>query len=113
MLGGGDFVAAFADRPEVRAFQEYLATADWANERAKLGNWISANRGLDVANVTNPLDKRSVEILQDPAAVFRFELRPDARGGGGAVLLEGNDGLDAGQVHQGHAALHRDVLTAR
>lgn len=85
VLGGGDFVAAFADRAEVRAFQEYLATADWANERAKLGNWISANEGLDIANVTNPIDRLSVEILQDPEAIFRFDgsdLMPGTVGAG-------------------------------
>lgn len=73
VIAGGDFVAAFADRPEVRAFQEYLATVEWANERAKLGNWINANKGLDIENVKNPIDKLSVEILQDPDAIVRFD----------------------------------------
>lgn len=73
VLVGGDFVAAFADRPEVKAFQEYLATVAWANRRAELGNWISANRGLDVSEVKNPIDRLSVEILQDPRADFRFD----------------------------------------
>lgn len=84
VLGGGDFVAAFADRPEVQAFQEYLATAEWTNERAKLGNWISANKGLDIANVKNPLDRLSVELLQDPRAVFRFDGSDLMPGGVGA-----------------------------
>lgn len=73
VLGGGEFVAAFADRPEVKAFQTYLASADHANSRAKLGNWVSANKGLDLANVANPIDKKSVEILQDSTSVFRFD----------------------------------------
>jgi len=85
VLGGGDFVAAFTDRPEVQAFQEYLATAEWTNRRARLGNWISANMGLDIANVKNPIDRLSVQLLQDPDAVFRFDgsdLMPGAVGAG-------------------------------
>ncbi|GHJ48610.1 alpha-glucoside ABC transporter substrate-binding protein [Catellatospora sp. TT07R-123] len=85
VLGGGEFVAAFTDRPEVQAVQTYLATSDWANGRAKLKNWISANKGLDVNNVENPIDKVAVGILQDPKSVFRFDgsdLMPAAVGAG-------------------------------
>ncbi|HEU4421138.1 MAG TPA: ABC transporter substrate-binding protein [Pilimelia sp.] len=85
VLGGGEFVAAFADRPEVQAFQTYLASPDHANSRAKLGNWVSANKGLDINNVSNPVDKLSVQILQDPKTVFRFDgsdLMPAAVGAG-------------------------------
>ncbi len=88
VLGGGEFVAAFNDRPEVQAFQTYLATDTWANEKAKAtpgGGWVSANKGLDVANLTSPIDKLSAETLQDPEAVFRFDgsdLMPGAVGAG-------------------------------
>jgi alpha-glucoside transport system substrate-binding protein len=76
VLGGGEFIAAFADRPEVQAFQTYLSSAEWANNKAKStpdGGWVNANKKLDPANLTSPLDKKSVEILQDPKAVFRFD----------------------------------------
>ncbi len=76
VLGGGEFIAAFADRPEVKAFQTYLSSAEWANNKAKAtpnGGWVSANKGLDVNNLTSPLDKLSAEILQDPKAQFRFD----------------------------------------
>ena len=85
VLGAGEFTAIFNDRPEVQAFQTYLASADHANSRAKLGNWVSANKGLDIANVANPIDKKSVEILKDPSTVFRFDgsdLMPAAVGAG-------------------------------
>jgi alpha-glucoside transport system substrate-binding protein len=88
VLGGGEFVAAFADRPEVKAFQTYLSSADWANAKAKAtpaGGWVSANKELDVANLVSPMDKLSAEILQDPDAVFRFDgsdLMPGAVGAG-------------------------------
>ncbi|HEU5039102.1 MAG TPA: ABC transporter substrate-binding protein [Nocardioides sp.] len=76
VLGGGEFVAAFADRPEVQAFQTYLSSDVWANEKAKAtpnGGWVSANTGLDINNLASPIDKLSGEILQDPDAVFRFD----------------------------------------
>ncbi|MFI6762993.1 ABC transporter substrate-binding protein [Micromonospora sp. NPDC050417] len=85
VLGGGEFAVAFADRPEVQKVQTYLASAEYANGRAKLGNNVSANKGLDVNNVPNPIDKLSVEILQDPNTVFRFDgsdLMPAAVGAG-------------------------------
>jgi alpha-glucoside transport system substrate-binding protein len=88
VLGGGEFVAAFADRPEVKAFQTYLSSDTWANEKAKAtpdGGWVSANKGLDKNNLASPIDQLSAEILQDPEAVFRFDgsdLMPGAVGAG-------------------------------
>ena len=85
VLGAGEFVAAFSDRPEVQAFQAFLASKDWANEKAKLGGWASANKNLDPANVADPIQKLSVQLLQDPNATFRFDgsdLMPAAVGAG-------------------------------
>jgi alpha-glucoside transport system substrate-binding protein len=88
VLGGGEFVAAFADRPEVQAFQTYLSSDTWANEKAKAtpdGGWVSANKGLKVENLASPIDQLSAQILQDPEAVFRFDgsdLMPGAVGAG-------------------------------
>jgi alpha-glucoside transport system substrate-binding protein len=76
VLGGGEFVAAFADRPEVKAFQAYLSSKEWANNKAKAtpgGGWVSANKGLDVNNLVSPIDKLSAQILADKEAVFRFD----------------------------------------
>lgn len=85
VLGGGEFVVAFTDRPEVQAVQTYLASGEYANSRAKIGDWVSANKKLDLNNVPNPVDKLSVQILQDPKTVFRFDgsdLMPAAVGAG-------------------------------
>lgn len=85
VLGGGEFVAAFSDRPEVAIVQTYLSSDEYANTKAEIGDWISANTGLDLANVANPIDKLSVETLQDPGAEFRFDasdLMPAAVGAG-------------------------------
>ncbi len=76
VLGGGEFVAAFSDRPEVQAFQTYLSSDTWANEKAEAtpaGGWVSANQGLDAAKLTSPIDQLAVETLQNPDAVFRFD----------------------------------------
>ncbi len=88
VLGGGEFVAAFSDRPEVQAFQAYLASAEWANNKAiatPAGGWVSANSGLDPANLVSPIDQLSAELLGDTSQEFRFDasdLMPAAVGAG-------------------------------
>jgi len=87
-LGAGDFITAFADRPEVKAFQTYLSTDAYANDKAKAtpeGGWVSSNKGLKLENLKSPIDKLSAQILQDPKAVFRFDASdqmPSAVGAG-------------------------------
>ncbi len=76
VLGGGELVTAFSDEPEVQAFQTYLSSDVWANEKAKAtpaGGWVSANTGLDINNLNSPIDKLAAETFQDPDAVFRFD----------------------------------------
>ncbi|MGO4188193.1 ABC transporter substrate-binding protein [Pseudarthrobacter sp. TAF60_1] len=83
ITGGGEMVGAYKDTPEVQAFQAYLASAEFANNRVKLGGVISANKGLDPANAQTELDKQSIALLQDPKTVFRFDgsdLMPGAVG---------------------------------
>jgi len=76
VLGAGEFILAFSNAPEVQAFQTYLSSDTWANEKAKAtpgGGWVSANKGLQRTNLTSPIDQLSYDILQDPKAVFRFD----------------------------------------
>lgn len=88
VLGGGEFAAIFADRPEVKAFQAYLASPEWSNAKAGAtpnGGWLSANKKLDINKLVQPVDKLSYQILSDPKAVFRFDgsdLMPSAVGAG-------------------------------
>ncbi|HOB04977.1 MAG TPA: ABC transporter substrate-binding protein [Propionibacteriaceae bacterium] len=88
VLGGGEFATAFAERPEVQAFLAYLTSPEWSNEKAKStpnGGWLSANKKLDPANLTMPMDKLSYQIITDPKTVFRFDgsdLMPAAVGSG-------------------------------
>jgi alpha-glucoside transport system substrate-binding protein len=73
ITGGGEMVGAYKDTPEVQSFLQYMASAEFANNRVKLGGVVSANKGLDPANAQSELDKLSVELLQDPETVFRFD----------------------------------------
>jgi alpha-glucoside transport system substrate-binding protein len=74
VLVAGEFTAAFSDRPEVQAFLAYLSSAEWANAKAALSTgWVSANKNADPENFKNPIDRLSVEIIQDPNAVTRFD----------------------------------------
>lgn len=85
VLGAGTFVGAFSDRPEVTAVAAYLATAHFANQHARLGQAISANRGLDPASLTLPVARYSAELLADPNVTFRFDgsdLMPASVGSG-------------------------------
>lgn len=84
--GGGEFVAAFAGRPEVQAVQNYLSSSEWASSRVKItSGWVSANQGVDKSLYTDPIDQLSAAALTDPAATFRFDasdLMPAAVGAG-------------------------------
>jgi alpha-glucoside transport system substrate-binding protein len=83
VTGGGEFVGAFDDREEVQAFQAYLSSDTWANNRVALGGVISANSGLDASVASSDLLTQSVEILQNPDTTFRFDasdLMPGAVG---------------------------------
>ncbi|MGW4645271.1 ABC transporter substrate-binding protein [Kitasatospora sp. NPDC004289] len=84
--GGGEFLAAFSNRPEVQAVQNYLSTSEWASSRVKVSKgWVSANQGVDKSLYTDPIDQLSAAALTDPAATFRFDasdLMPAAVGAG-------------------------------
>jgi alpha-glucoside transport system substrate-binding protein len=75
LLGGGEFVAAFSDRPEVQAFQAYLSSPEWANAKAEATGqgWLSANSGLDGDLLQSPIDKLSFDLLTDESYTFRFD----------------------------------------
>ncbi|MEE1826378.1 ABC transporter substrate-binding protein [Streptomyces sp. BE20] len=84
--GGGEFLTAFASRPEVQAVQNYLSSAEWASSRVRTATgWVSANQGVDKGLYTDPIDRLSADALTDPAATFRFDgsdLMPAAVGAG-------------------------------
>jgi alpha-glucoside transport system permease protein len=78
-------VVAFSDRPEVQAVQTYLSSAEYVNVKAKIGNWVSAHKGMRSRTSPTRSPSLSVEILQDESAEFRFDasdLMPAAVGAG-------------------------------
>ena len=52
-IGGGLFASALVDRPEVRAFVEFMASPEWGEVWATDadGGFISANRRFDIVDV--------------------------------------------------------------
>ncbi|GGQ85510.1 ABC transporter substrate-binding protein [Couchioplanes azureus] len=85
IIGGGNFAGAMTDRPEVDLVTAYMSTPEFANNRARIGKVISANRGFDPANVAEPVLKLSAKLLTDPTVTFRFDgsdLMPSAVGAG-------------------------------
>jgi alpha-glucoside transport system substrate-binding protein len=77
VLGGGEFMLAFRDAPEVHAFQQYISSTTWANlsEEAAGGRCVTPNKNADPAKAAacSDIDKLAISVLQDPKAVFRFD----------------------------------------
>jgi alpha-glucoside transport system substrate-binding protein len=75
VLGGGEFIAAFNDRPVVEFVAKYLTSAEYANSRmAEGGAWISPNVNADLSNIPaeDALTRQVGEFLVT-ADVFRFD----------------------------------------
>jgi alpha-glucoside transport system substrate-binding protein len=72
VLVAGEFLATFNSKPETQAVQLYMSSPEFTNKKAKMGEWISANKGLSPANLANPIDKLAVEALGRPGTV-RFD----------------------------------------
>jgi alpha-glucoside transport system substrate-binding protein len=73
VLGAGVFAAAFAERPEVQAVAAFLATPEFADNRARNGGVVSANRELDKSLLNTPVEKLSATLLTDADVTFRFD----------------------------------------
>ena len=72
--GGGEFLTAFSDKPEVQAVPTYVSTADWATSRVKTATgWVSANNDVPAAAYADPVDQLSAKCLTDPNATFRLD----------------------------------------
>jgi alpha-glucoside transport system substrate-binding protein len=85
VTGGGEIVGAFSDDADTQKVLAYLSSAEWANNRVKLGGVISANSGLDPKSASSPILQQAITILQDPKTTFRFDasdLMPGAVGAG-------------------------------
>jgi alpha-glucoside transport system substrate-binding protein len=72
VLGGGDPIGMFNDRPEVRAVMEYLASPAGCEVWVKTGGFISPNRSVPLDWYANETDRIQGEILKN-ADVMRFD----------------------------------------
>ena len=82
VLGAGDVAAAVADRPEVRAVMEHLASAASVEHWIRQGGAISPHLDVDPSWYPTIVQERAAEIIGD-ADVFRFDgsdLMPSAVG---------------------------------
>jgi alpha-glucoside transport system substrate-binding protein len=73
VLGAGEFLTAFNTKEETKAVQLYMQSEEWVNKKAKLGDWLAPNKKLNPPNVSNPVDRLSLQLLQDATVVFRFD----------------------------------------
>ena len=72
VLGGGDFFAAFADRPEVIAVMEFLASPEGVQTWVQNGGFISPNRQVPAEWYVGYADQAQAQILQE-ATTLRFD----------------------------------------
>ncbi len=72
VLGGGDQFMMFNDRPEVRAFMEYLATAEAAQAWIEAGGFVSPNQSVPLDWYGSYPNDELARILNG-ATTFRFD----------------------------------------
>lgn len=73
VLGGGEFIGAFNDRPVTQAFQTFLVSEDFLNTRAAAGQFIPPSTRVDSSVFENPIDQLSYELLTAEDSTFRFD----------------------------------------
>jgi alpha-glucoside transport system substrate-binding protein len=69
VLGSGDLFMMFADRPEVRAVMEYLASPDSAQGWANAGGFVSPNGSVPADWYTDYASQASAAILADATSL--------------------------------------------
>jgi alpha-glucoside transport system substrate-binding protein len=81
---GGDLMAMFNDRPEVRALMEYFSTFDGVKGWAAAGGALAPQKDAQIAVYTSDVDKKVAQVLASAVNV-RFDgsdLMPGAVGSG-------------------------------
>ena len=74
IIGGGDQIAVFSDRPEVRALVRYLLSPSYGEQLAGHTTFISPNRGFDSA-LYQPFEMQQAKLIRAALATdsFRFD----------------------------------------
>jgi len=73
VLIGGTFLGAFADKPEVKALQYYVASKAFSDAYVANGPNVTANNKVDSTLIKLPFSKLSYGILVDPDAKPVFD----------------------------------------
>ena len=84
VLVGGDIVAAFTDRPEVRAVMQYFTSFESVRSWIQAGGAVSPHKDTDLTAYGNDIERGVAEIILDADSV-RFDasdLMPGAVGSG-------------------------------
>jgi alpha-glucoside transport system substrate-binding protein len=72
VLGAGDIMGAFTDRPEVRAVMRFLATGESIEEWVKSGGVVAPHKDAKLSWYPTEANRKYAEILRN-ADTFRFD----------------------------------------
>lgn len=72
VLGAGDLMVMFNDRPEVRALMEFFSTPAGVEEWVKLGGTLSPHKGANIDWYPTDTDKKVAQLLLDATSI-RFD----------------------------------------
>ena len=72
VLGSGELLAMFNDRPEVREVMRYLTTPEATKSLIEYGNFFSPNRNIPLEWFSTPADLRFAQIILS-ADTYRFD----------------------------------------
>ncbi len=74
VIGGGEIMGVFSDRPEVRELVRYMLSPDYGSTLAGSTTFISANQRFDTSRYA-PFERRQAELIDAALAsdTFRFD----------------------------------------
>ncbi|KAB2348974.1 ABC transporter substrate-binding protein [Actinomadura rudentiformis] len=84
LVGAGDAAVMLKDNKGSQEFMKYLASPEAAAQWAKVGGYISPNKGLDMSNYPDEVQRTSAKAVIDAGDDFLFDmsdLYPAAFGG--------------------------------
>ena len=73
LLVGGDYLVALEDSLVIETVMQFLTSAEWAQTRVELGGMATANRGVEVSDVSSDVAGRATELLQSRQTVIRMD----------------------------------------
>jgi alpha-glucoside transport system substrate-binding protein len=80
VIGTASFMSALADRPEVRAFMDFVASPEWGSEHWAAANdgFFSPNQRFDDSNYGDASHDPAVDVVRRIAEATRSALQSDA-----------------------------------